>query len=139
MAEKSTTSPEEGSPAIEVQETAFPKDFVDDQGNLCLRGEAYWKFRALQADCDNITSQLAYTTREIELVMNQVPGLRELLARKQALLKQSSVAAGELSNFNTCLQDLLGIDLSKCGIDDRTGRITIPETDNERPAGPASA
>ena len=100
---------------------------VDDEGNLCLAGELFWKYRALDAEYRNAV--LAQMNKNLEMVeeLKKHPELMKIVAEKDALGESAKRQAIALSELMETIGKVLGTDLAQCSIDDKSGRIFIHE------------
>lgn len=110
------------------QAVRTPPEFVDEGGYLALRGELFWKWRALNADFTNATHALAQRRTEFEQMLAATPPLvskrDEVHAASQALAQ----AKRDLDEVQQAIGTQLGIDLKDCAIDDSTGRLHVLST-----------
>jgi hypothetical protein len=106
--------------------------FVDDEGVLCLKGDLFWKWRALDAELRSLQLEVSSTQAKIVVEIDKHPQLKELFSAKAALAGQLSVAQTELTNVQAEIEKLLGVSLKDCAFDDKTGRIYNLAADGSR-------
>ena len=111
-----------------------PTPSVDAEGFLCLSGDLFWKYRALDSDYARAQLELLQVKANIKAEIDRCPALKDLLAREGNLLAKSALALNELQMVNLEIEGCLGISLENCAIDDRTGRVYDLNPDGEKTA-----
>jgi len=96
---------------------------VDSEGVFCLRGEMFWKFKAVDAEHRRAVAELAESTRKLSEAIDKNPEIKALYAARQRLLSEVSTAKGALAETSEALEAQLGVSLRECSIDDETGRV----------------
>jgi len=106
--------------------TATPKHqgiLVDNEGVLCLRGEMFWKFKAVDAEHRRAVAELAESTRKLSEAIDKNPEIKALYTARQRLLGEVSTAKNALAETSEALEKQMGVSLRECSIDDETGRV----------------
>lgn len=106
--------------------------FVDDEGYYCLKGDRFWKWRALDAELRAATAELDSVSRQIQVEISKHPELAALLQQKAALAGTISTAQSELLTVQTEIEKLMGVSLKECAFDDKSGRLYHLASDGSR-------
>jgi hypothetical protein len=98
---------------------------------VTLKGELFWKYRAVDSDYVRIQHQLKAANDEIAVFIEKTPDLKDIFARRAELLNQSSVAQTELQECLQAIEKRIGMSLKNCSIDDKTGVVhTLKDGEN---------
>ncbi len=103
-------------------------DLVDDDGFYCVKGDLLMRYRTFSAEYENTQLKLLLNRQNLAAEMAKHPELKTLRDEQNALLGASSSALHELEEVQKQISEKLGIDLKNCGIDDKTGRIHVVDT-----------
>jgi len=96
---------------------------VDDDGFLCLKGDLFWRWRALDAELRAAIAEMESAQQQIQVEIAKQPELSALLQRKAALAGTISTAKTELLTVQGEIENALGISLKEHAFDDKTGRL----------------
>lgn len=96
---------------------------VDDDGFPYLGGELLWKFRAVDAEYKNAVLAMNMKIAELDAEMSKHPDIKRLIGERESLALVMKDAIKELGNVNRQIEEEVGVQLSNCSIDDKTGRI----------------
>lgn len=105
--------------------------YLDADGKLCLKGEQFWRWRALDAEVQLQVLRAAMAKRDLEDFMNRNTEARRLREQLAACNGDFAGAARIYESFCTEVSTAIGEDLKSCSIDDRTGAIHPPQVDAE--------
>lgn len=96
---------------------------VDDEGFLCLKGDLFWRWRALDAELRAALAEMESAQQQIQVEIAKQPELSALLQKKAALAGTISTAKTELLTVQGEIENTLGISLKEHAFDDKTGRL----------------
>ena len=114
--------------------TVIKDPIVDEDGILCLKGDLFWKWRALDSELRAATSELTQVKSDISIEIAKHSALAEMISRQAGLIGQVSVAKGELLNVQAEIEKKLSVKLTDCAFDDKTGRLYNLAEDGSRGA-----
>ena len=109
-------------------------DITDEDGILCLKGDLFWKWRALDSELRTATIELEQTKANISIEIAKHQVLAELISKQAGLVGQVSVAKGELLNVQAEIEKKMSVKLADCAFDDKTGRLYNLAEDGTRGA-----
>jgi len=108
----------------------------DEEGFLILKGELFWKWRALSEVIQRLAADLQLHAQQIDKLLEPHPEIRELFNKRASLNTQMLVARGEYSSLLGELEAHLGFPMKNVSIDDVSGRVHRLE--EGAPAAPAA-
>lgn len=113
-------------------------DHHDEDGYLCLKGDLFWRWRALDAETRTAQMALERATSKIQAEIDKNPALKELLADKAAAAGAVSAAMSELRTVQADIEEKMGLSIKDCSFDDKTGRLYVHAPDGTKePVKPA--
>lgn len=111
---------------------------TDADGYLCLRGEDLWKFRAVDAEYNKLQAQLSEVRQQIKTQLEAHPELKAVFDKQLSLVGELKKAETNLREVHKYIEKKFGVDLTKCGIDDDTGRLQQVVNDKMTPLKPTT-
>lgn len=99
------------------------KQDLDQDGCLILRGELFWKWRAVSESITRIDSDLRLRSHEVDKALDANPELRKLLNDRASLVQESATARVEYQRILVTLEEHFGFPMKDVSIDDQTGRV----------------
>ncbi len=108
---------------------------TDEEGFPVLKGELFWKWRALQSDLRRLDADIALHSKAVDAELDKLPELRELLHRRTSAIQQRMTAGAEYKELLVTLEKHLGFPMTNVSIDDVSGRVHRLE--EGAPASPA--
>lgn len=105
------------------------EEITDDAGYYCVKSDLLWKYRAVSSEYENVQLRLTNCKIQLQAEMAKHPEIKALRDEQSALLAASQQAMKELEEVQQQISARLGIDLKNCGIDDKTGRIHVVNTE----------
>jgi hypothetical protein len=102
-----------------------PSDSVhtDDEGHLVLRGELFWKWKAIHEAVQRCDAEVRARTPVIDAILEQHPELKKLLGERAAYIQQRMTMNAEYKNVLAQLEAHFGFSMQNVSIDDLTGRV----------------
>jgi len=98
-------------------------DFIDSDGFLAIKGELFWKWRAMDTEKRNIDLSLRVLHTEIAALLDKHPDVKEALGHQAGLINQASLMQQQYSALIVEIGEHLQVDMQQVSIDDQTGRV----------------
>lgn len=102
---------------------------VDEDGVLILRGELFWKWRALDADIKRTRTEADAKQATIDAEIAKHDVLKSLIGDKHALVREHSQHVLEMHAVHVEMEKTLGVDIKNVSIDDKSGRVHVLDAD----------
>lgn len=112
------------------------KTFVDSDGFVCLSGELFWKWKALEAANRAATIELEDVQKRIALETQKHPELVALMERRGGVMGELSVARSGMTEIVKQFEDGTGLVYAECAINDQSGRVFHVKQDGTIDAAP---
>jgi hypothetical protein len=90
---------------------------------LVLRGELFWKWKALHTALAHCDAEIKARTPLIDQMLDQYPELKKLIGERTAYVQQRMTAMHEYSAVQAELETHFGFSMKNVSIDDVTGRV----------------
>ena len=98
-------------------------DIADEDGVLCLKGDLFWKWRALDSELRAAVAEMEQTKDRIAVEISKHPELAEMISRQAGLAGTVSIAKTSLLQVQEEIETRMGVKLKDCAFDDKTGRL----------------
>lgn len=95
----------------------------DEEGMIVLRGELFWKWKAIHEAVQRCDAEIKLRTPMIEALLEQQPELKKLIGERTAFVQQSVTMRVEYNAVLAALEKHFGFPMKNVSIDDVTGRV----------------
>lgn len=102
----------------------------DGEDQLVLRGELFWRWRAVSEAVARCDAEIKARTPLIDQLLDQHPELKKLLGERAAYIQQRQTMSGEYKTVLAELETHFGFPMAGVSIDDMTGRVHRLSTNN---------
>jgi hypothetical protein len=106
----------------------------DDEGCLVLKGELFWKWKAVHESVQRCDAEIKLRTPMIDALLETMPELKKLLGERAMFIQQSMTMRGEYKNVLATLEEHFGFPMTNVSIDDLTGRVHRLEPEAPAPS-----
>lgn len=113
-----------------------PSDSTDDEGHLVLKGELFWKWKAMATAVAHCDAEIKARTPLIDKMLDELPELKKLLGERSAYVQQRMTMAAEYKAVLAELEAHFGFSMQNVSIDDLTGRVHRLEEATHTPLPP---
>jgi len=96
---------------------------LDEDGQLILRGELFWKWKALHEAVQRCDAEIKLRNPLIDALLDQQPDLKKLLGERSTYIQQSVTARHEYKTVLAALEAHFGFSMAEVSIDDITGVV----------------
>lgn len=125
MPRKKVEKPEPHNPSFPNEGVA--PEYIDSEHQVRLPRDVYWRWRALDSEIQKHILEHRDAKRTFEDIVAATPGLVDARARMAAAKSALQTSRDEYEELKNEVQAATKFDITKCVIDDRTGRITVIE------------
>ena len=108
-------------------------EYIDTDGFMAIKGELFWKWRAVDTEKRNIELSLKVLHADIAALLDKYPEVKEALGMQTNLIQQASQAHQHYNDLINQIGLALNTDMQHVSIDDQTGRIFQHQAGDQAP------